>query len=143
MPASLLILELKESALVAEPELALRTLHHLSQLGIELALDDFGTGFSSLAYLRELPIQQVKVDCSFVFDLHRSDTHSAITGAIIDIAKNLQFTVVAEGIEQQEVEQKLLAMGCSRGQGYLYAKPFALDTFVPWMQQWGYSKANY
>ncbi|WP_337842272.1 bifunctional diguanylate cyclase/phosphodiesterase [Rheinheimera sp.] len=143
VPASLLILELKESALVAEPDLALRTLHHLSQLGVELALDDFGTGFSSLAYLRELPIQQVKVDCSFVFDLHRSDTHSAITGAIIDIAKNLQFTVVAEGIEQQEVEQKLLAMGCSRGQGYLYAKPFALDAFVPWMQQWGYSKASY
>src|SRR5690606_18679106 len=114
----------------AEPELALRTLHHLAQLGVELALDDFGTGFSSLAYLRELPVQQVKVDCSFVCDLHRSDTHSAITGAIIDIAKNLQLTVVAEGIEQQEAEQKLLAMGCNRGQGYLYARPFALDAFI-------------
>jgi len=85
--ASQLVLELKESALVAEPDKAMRMLKHLAQLGVELALDDFGTGFSSLAYLRELPISQVKVDCSFIFDLHRSDTHTAITGAIIDMAK--------------------------------------------------------
>ena len=140
---SQLVLELKESALVAEPEKAMRMLKHLAQLGVELALDDFGTGFSSLAYLRELPISQVKVDCSFIFDLHRSDTHSAITGAIIDMAKNMNFTVVAEGIEQQEAEQKLISMGCSRGQGFLYAKPFALDAFAPWVKQWSYSKAAY
>jgi diguanylate cyclase (GGDEF)-like protein len=141
--ASQLVLELKESALVAEPEKAMRMLKHLAQLGVELALDDFGTGFSSLAYLRELPISQVKVDCSFIFDLHRSDTHTAITGAIIDMAKNMNFMVVAEGIEQAEVEQKLVAMGCARGQGFLYAKPFALDAFPAWVKQWSYSKATY
>lgn len=140
---SQLVLELKESALVAEPDKAMRMLKHLAQLGIELALDDFGTGFSSLAYLRELPISQVKVDCSFIFDLHRSDTHTAITGAIIDMAKNMNFMVVAEGIEQPEVEQKLIAMGCARGQGFLYAKPFALDAFPAWVKQWSYSKATY
>lgn len=140
---SQLVLELKESALVAEPDKAMRMLKHLSQIGVELALDDFGTGFSSLAYLRELPISQVKVDCSFIFDLHRSDTHTAITGAIIDMAKNMNFMVVAEGIEQPEVEQKLIAMGCTRGQGYLYAKPFALDAFPAWVKQWSYSKATY
>ena len=141
--ASQLVLELKESALVAEPDKAMRMLKHLAQLGVELALDDFGTGFSSLAYLRELPISQVKVDCSFIFDLHRSDTHTAITGAIIDMAKNMNFIVVAEGIEQPEVEQKLIAMGCARGQGFLYAKPFALDAFPEWVKQWSYSKATY
>ncbi len=141
--ASQLVLELKESALVAEPDKAMRMLKHLAQLGVELALDDFGTGFSSLAYLRELPISQVKVDCSFIFDLHRSDTHTAITGAIIDMAKNMNFIVVAEGIEQAEVEQKLIAMGCARGQGFLYAKPFALDAFPAWVKQWSYSKATY
>jgi len=141
--ASQLVLELKESALVAEPDKAMRMLKHLAQLGVELALDDFGTGFSSLAYLRELPISQVKVDCSFIFDLHRSDTHTAITGAIIDMAKNMNFIVVAEGIEQPEVEQKLIAMGCARGQGFLYAKPFALDAFPEWIKQWSYSKATY
>ncbi len=140
---SQLVLELKESALVAEPAKAMRMLKHLAQLGVELALDDFGTGFSSLAYLRELPISQVKVDCSFIFDLHRSDTHTAITGAIIDMAKNMNFMVVAEGIEQPEVEQKLIAMGCARGQGFLYAKPFALDAFPEWVKQWSYSKATY
>jgi diguanylate cyclase (GGDEF)-like protein len=141
--ASQLVLELKESTLVAEPDKAMRMLKHLAQLGVELALDDFGTGFSSLAYLRELPISQVKVDCSFIFDLHRSDTHTAITGAIIDMAKNMNFIVVAEGIEQAEVEQKLIAMGCARGQGFLYAKPFALDAFPAWVKQWSYSKATY
>jgi diguanylate cyclase len=141
--ASQLVLELKESALVAEPEKAMSMLKHLAQLGVELALDDFGTGFSSLAYLRELPINQVKVDCSFIFDLHRSDTHTAITGAIIDMAKNMNFMVVAEGIEQAEAEQKLIAMGCARGQGFLYAKPFALDAFPAWVKQWSYSKATY
>ncbi|KKL00377.1 phosphodiesterase [Rheinheimera mesophila] len=140
---SQLVLELKESALVAEPDKAMRMLKHLAQLGVELALDDFGTGFSSLAYLRELPISQVKVDCSFIFDLHRSDTHTAITGAIIDMAKNMNFMVVAEGVEQPEVEQKLIAMGCTRGQGFLYAKPFALDAFPDWVKQWSYSKATY
>ncbi|HEY0921908.1 bifunctional diguanylate cyclase/phosphodiesterase [Rheinheimera pacifica] len=131
-----LILELKESALVAEPVKAMTMLQRLHQLGVELALDDFGTGLSSLAYIRQLPVQYVKVDCSFISDLHKSDMNSAITGAIIDMARNLDLGVIAEGIEEAEVEQKLLRMGCSRGQGFFYSRPFELSGFAVWLKQW-------
>ncbi|MGP9800183.1 putative bifunctional diguanylate cyclase/phosphodiesterase [Rheinheimera sp. NSM] len=131
-----MMLELKESALVANPEKAMSMMQRLHRLGVELALDDFGTGFSSLAYLRQLPIQHVKVDCSFINELHKSDMHSAITGAIIDMARNLSLGVIAEGVEEVEVEQKLLRMGCSRGQGFLYSRPFELSGFAVWLKQW-------
>lgn len=131
-----LILELKESALVAEPVKAMTMLQRLHQLGVELALDDFGTGLSSLAYIRQLPVQYVKVDCSFISDLHKSDMNAAITGAIIDMARNLDLGVIAEGVEEAEVEQKLLRMGCSRGQGFFYSRPFELSGFAVWLKQW-------
>lgn len=131
-----LMLELKEQALIAEPARAMSMMQRLHRLGVELALDDFGTGFSSLAYLRKLPIQHVKVDCSFISELHKSDMHSAITGAIIDMARNLDLGVIAEGVEEVEVEQKLLRMGCQRGQGFLYSRPFELSGFAVWLKQW-------
>ncbi|MEO3864133.1 putative bifunctional diguanylate cyclase/phosphodiesterase [Rheinheimera fenheensis] len=133
---ALLMLEIKEGALADAPDKALATIQRLHRLGVELALDDFGTGLSSLAYLRRLPIQYVKVDCSFINDLHKSDMHSAITGAIIDMARNLDLGVIAEGIEEVEVEQKLLRMGCTRGQGFLYSRPFELSGFAVWLKQW-------
>ena len=132
----LLILEIKEDALLIEPGKALNVLNRLSQLGVQLALDDFGTGFSSLGYLRQLPIQQVKVDCSFISNLHRSDTQAAVTGAILDVARNLQLVVVAEGIEEQAVADKLKQMGCHRGQGFLYSRPFALHGLPAWIKQY-------
>lgn len=131
-----LMLELKESALLAEPVKARAMLHRLHRLGVELALDDFGTGFSSLSHLRQLPIQHVKVDCSFINELHKSDMNSAITGAIIDMARNLDLGVIAEGVEEVEVEQKLVRMGCHRGQGFLYSRPFELSGFAVWLKQW-------
>jgi diguanylate cyclase len=131
-----LVLELKESALLADPERARIILLRLHRLGVGLALDDFGTGFSSLGYLRQLPIQFVKIDCSFISELDKSDMQSAITGAIIDIARNLGLSVIAEGIESAEVEDKLLRMGCQFGQGYFYTKPFELAGFPSWLAQW-------
>ena len=139
---SLLMLELKEQALIEEPAAAMMMMQRLNRLGVELVLDDFGTGFSSLAYLRKLPVQHVKVDCSFVSDLHKSDMHSAITGAIIDIARNLELGVIAEGVEELEVEQKLLRMGCNRAQGFLYSRPFELSGFPVWLKQWTPTKAK-
>lgn len=133
---TLLILEIKEDALLVEPGKALNVLNRLSQLGVQLALDDFGTGFSSLGYLRQLPIQQVKVDCSFIANLHRSDTQAAVTSAILDVARNLQLVVVAEGIEEQAVADKLKQMGCHRGQGFLYSRPFALHGLPAWIKQY-------
>jgi diguanylate cyclase len=131
-----LMLEIKEGVLAAEPEKVLGMMLRLHRLGVELALDDFGTGLSSLAYLRQLPVQHVKVDCSFINDLHKSETHSAITGAIIDIARNLSLGVIAEGVEEVDVEQKLLRMGCTRAQGFLYSRPFELSGFAVWLKHW-------
>ncbi|MBV2130074.1 putative bifunctional diguanylate cyclase/phosphodiesterase [Arsukibacterium indicum] len=132
----LLMLEVSENALVAEPERTMAMLQRLHRLGVELALDDFGTGFSSLAYLRQLPVQYVKVDCSFISELHKTEAHIAITGAIIDMARNLGLGVIAEGVEGAEVEDKLLRMGCSRGQGFWYSQPFELSGFPAWLRQW-------
>lgn len=134
--ANQLMLELKEDALMADAEAARPVMQRLRALGVELALDDFGTGFTSLAVLRDLPIQQVKVDCQFIAGLHRSESQAAVTGAIIDMAKNLQLQVVAEGIEEEQVAEKLLRLGCTRGQGFLYSKPFALAGLPFWLTQW-------
>ncbi|MDX1537525.1 bifunctional diguanylate cyclase/phosphodiesterase [Arsukibacterium sp.] len=132
----LLMLEVSENALIAEPERTMAMMQRLHRLGVELALDDFGTGFSSLAYLRQLPVQHVKVDCSFISELHKTEAHMAITGAIIDMARNLGLGVIAEGVEGAEVEDKLLRMGCSRGQGFWYSQPFELSGFPSWLRQW-------
>ncbi|MEE2001956.1 GGDEF domain-containing phosphodiesterase [Alkalimonas sp. MEB108] len=140
-PASL-VLELTERVLTDDPVRALTMLQRLKNLGVELVLDDFGTGFSSLFYLRQLPISHVKIDCSFINDLHKSDTHIAIAGAIIDIARNLGLGVVAEGIEEELVEQKLVRMGCTRGQGFYYSRPFELAGLEPWLRQWHHSSGQ-
>ena len=132
----LLMLEVSENALLAEPDRTMAMMQRLHRLGVELALDDFGTGFSSLAYLRKLPLQYVKVDCSFISELHKTEAHMAITGAIIDMARNLGLGVIAEGIEGAEVEDKLLRMGCVRGQGFWYSQPFELSGFPAWLKQW-------
>ncbi|MDX1677154.1 bifunctional diguanylate cyclase/phosphodiesterase [Arsukibacterium sp.] len=132
----LLMLEVSENALLAEPLRAMAMMQRLHRLGVELVLDDFGTGFSSLAYLRQLPIKYVKVDCSFISELHKTEAHVAITGAIIDMARNLGLGVIAEGVEGAEVEDKLLRMGCSRGQGFWYSQPFELTGFPAWLRQW-------
>ncbi|WP_372626467.1 putative bifunctional diguanylate cyclase/phosphodiesterase [Arsukibacterium sp.] len=132
----LLMLEVSENALVAQPERTMAMMQRLHALGVELALDDFGTGFSSLAYLRQLPVQYVKVDCSFISELHKTEAHIAITGAIIDMARNLGLGVIAEGVESAEVADKLLRMGCVRGQGFWYSQPFELSGFPAWLRQW-------
>lgn len=130
-----LLLEFKEEALLKEPQQAISILRRLADSGIRLALDDFGAGYTSLGLLREMPLEQIKVDCQFVSQLHRSDAQAAITGAIIDMAKNLQWQVVAEGIEEQAVAEKLARMGCQFGQGFFISRPFALQGFLPWLTQ--------
>ncbi len=130
-----LILELKEDALMAEPLLVLPMLQRLRALGLMLVLDDFGTGYTSLGMLREFPLQQVKIDAQFISGMHKSDAQVAITGAIIDLAKNLQLDVVAEGVEEQACAEKLTRMGCLRAQGFLFSQPFALAGLPAWMRQ--------
>jgi EAL domain-containing protein (putative c-di-GMP-specific phosphodiesterase class I) len=130
-----LILELKEEALMADPQTVLPMLKRLRSLGLTLVLDDFGTGYTSLGMLREFPLQQVKIDAQFISGMHKSDAQVAITGAIIDLAKNLKLDVVAEGVEEQACAEKLTRMGCLRAQGFLFSQPFALAGLPAWMRQ--------
>lgn len=142
LPPAMLILECREDALLQDPPRALAMLQRFNELGVTLALDDFGTGYTSLGMLREMPIQQVKVDCQFISDIHRSDAQAAVTGAIIDMAKNMQWQVVAEGVEEQAAAETLARMGCQRGQGYYFSRPFALQGLLPWLRQYRHHRQS-
>ncbi len=120
-------LEITESALIADPDGIAGTLHALKALGATLAMDDFGTGYSNLANLRKLPIDLLKIDRSFVTGMLADRDKVAIVRAILSLAQALGLRTVAEGIETVELGQTLSALGCTYGQGYLYAKPLPAD----------------
>jgi EAL domain-containing protein (putative c-di-GMP-specific phosphodiesterase class I) len=121
-----LCLEITESALLEDADRALTTLGRLKDAGVLLAIDDFGTGYSSLNYLRRLPVDIVKIDRSFVAELGRSGAGDTIISGIIGLTLGLGLAVVAEGIELPEQATALLELGCTRGQGFLYAPAVAL-----------------
>jgi len=116
-------LEVTEGQIMANPDKAIAILKQISALGIRISIDDFGTGYSSLSYLKKLPINQLKIDQSFVRDLPQDEEDVAITKAIIVLAKSLQLDVIAEGVETQAQKDFLLNNGCDTMQGYYYAKP--------------------
>ena len=120
-------LELTESALVTDPDRIADTLHALKALGTTLAMDDFGTGYSNLAYLQKLPIDILKIDRSFVTGMLADRDKIAIVRAILSLAQTLGMTTVAEGIETQELAQTLSALGCTHGQGYVFARPLEAE----------------
>ena len=123
LPASALTLEVTERALVGHAGEAVQRLAELRQLGVRLAIDDFGTGYASLAYLRQLPADIIKIDPSFVAGLGTDDTLTLLTRTIVRLGHDLGMVVVAEGIERPEQLDMLREMGCARGQGYLVARP--------------------
>lgn len=125
MPAACLELELTESGVLSDLDTAVERLNQLTALGIRLSIDDFGTGFSSLQYLERLPVSTVKIDRSFVIGMTNSNSKSnnCIVRSTIDLAHALSLDVVAEGIETEQVEEALKAMGCDYGQGYFFSKP--------------------
>jgi len=127
LAGSRLALELTESALIADPVRVADTMHALKQLGTTLAMDDFGTGYSNLAYLRKLPIDTLKIDQSFVTGMLADRDKIAIVRAILSLAQALGVDTTAEGIETNELAQTLAALGCTFGQGYVYAKPLEAD----------------
>lgn len=111
-------LEVTESALMEDPATSLALLHRLREVGLGIAIDDFGAGYSSLAYLKQFPATQLKIDRSFIYDM-RQDTRSArVVRAIIDLGHQLDLNVVAEGVEDMETLDLLRALGCDRAQGY-------------------------
>ncbi len=135
-----LMLEVTESAVMLHPERALKILTQLHEMGACLSVDDFGTGYSSLAYLRKLPVCEVKIDQSFVFGMVKNENDAIIVRSTIDLAHNLGLKVVAEGVEDQETLHMLAALGCDTGQGYFFARPMPADDLSRWLSEspWGY-----
>jgi len=119
-------LELTESLVMDNPEQTSHVLTKLKQLGIGLSLDDFGTGYSSLAHLRALPFDRIKIDKSFVMSINDNSESAAIVNAITRLGDSLNLPITAEGIEDAAIEERLRALGCSKGQGYLYGRPTSI-----------------
>ncbi|WP_256862167.1 bifunctional diguanylate cyclase/phosphodiesterase [Microbispora sp. GKU 823] len=134
LPASALTLEVIEEMLVEDAGEMISRLSELRTLGVRLAIDDFGTGYASLAFLRQLPVDMIKIDPSFVSGLGRDDTLTLLTKTIVQLGNDLGLIVVAEGIERPEQLDLLRKMGCTRGQGYLVARPMTargVDSLMP------------
>jgi diguanylate cyclase (GGDEF)-like protein len=131
--ASLLCLELTETSMMIDPRRTVETLHALRALGVTIAVDDFGTGHSSLAYLKQLPVGEIKIDKSFVLGMCNDRFDEAIVCSIVDLARHLLVPVVAEGVETAEIESRLRAAGCSLGQGYGFCRPIPAAAFQDWL----------
>ena len=129
LPPEQLELEITESTAMQSPEISVRVLGELKKLGIRISLDDFGTGHSSLAYLKRLPIDTLKIDQSFVRDIDADPNSSAIVTAIIAMAHSLRLKVIAEGVELEEQAIFLRRYGCDMMQGFLFTKPVPADEF--------------
>ena len=125
MDPSALVLEMTETIFIVDGDSATSVLDEVSKLGIRLALDDFGTGFSSLSYLRRLPIDIVKIDQGFISDIGKVTTGGAIVAAVTHLAHVLGLTVVAEGVQTQLQRDEIQAIGCDFAQGYFYARPMS------------------
>ena len=132
MPVSALTLELTESVLMTDPERAREVLAGLRRLGLRIAVDDYGTGYCSLAYLRDLPVDELKIDRSFIAHITEDRRSAAIVQSTIDLAHVLDLQVVAEGIEYQHILDTLADFGCDFGQGYHFSHPLPADAFLAW-----------
>ncbi len=127
-------LEITESVAMEDADFMLETLHMVRELGISIAIDDFGTGYSSLSHLRQLPIDRLKIDRAFVTELNQQISGGHIASMVIELGRNLNLTVIAEGIEDEGQASKLLKLGCHEGQGYLYAKPLTAVQLKDWLK---------
>jgi EAL domain-containing protein (putative c-di-GMP-specific phosphodiesterase class I) len=138
VPASAVTFEITESSLMADPERAIQALQRLRDLGVRLSIDDLGTGYSSLAYLQRLPVDEIKIDRSFLqrADLDALDDSVAIIGAIVDLGHRLGREVVAEGVEDEASWATLRNLGCDSAQGYWMSRPMPTEDFLPWLETW-------
>ena len=130
--ASHLILEITESSILADPVRAAMVLEELSSMGITVAVDDFGTGYSSLSYLKRLPVDEIKIDKSFVMNMTKDENDAVIVRSTIDLGKNLGLRVVAEGVEDQRVLLELAALGADIAQGFFIGRPMPGSEVLEW-----------
>jgi diguanylate cyclase (GGDEF)-like protein len=136
LPAELLRLEVTESAVMANPNLAGQTLTALHELGVHLSIDDYGTGHSSMAYLKRLPVDELKIDRSFVMHMTEPGNDDAIlVRSAVDLGHNLGLTVVAEGVENADHVAALKALACDVAQGYHFARPMPAADLLPWLRR--------
>jgi predicted signal transduction protein with EAL and GGDEF domain len=134
VPAERLTLEITETSIMTDPARSVGLLVRLAELGVRLSVDDFGTGYSSLAYLKRLPVHEVKIDRSFVTNMARDGDDATIVRSIIDLGANLSLEAVAEGVEDERTCDELRRMGCATAQGYHLSEPMPVAQFPAWLQ---------
>jgi diguanylate cyclase (GGDEF)-like protein len=135
VPARHLVLEITENSVMADPARVIGVLKALREMGVELALDDFGTGYSSLAYLKRLPVHELKIDKSFVMNMSGDESDAVIVQSTIGLARNLRLRVVAEGVEDKDSWDELAALGCDVAQGYYLSRPAPAAELTTWLQR--------
>jgi len=134
LPGEFIELEITESVIVADPERATQAIERIAELGVCFSIDDYGTGFSSLANLKKLPVDTLKIDKSFVLNMLDDEQDEIIVSSTIMLAHNLGIKVVAEGVETQELYQKLISSGCDFAQGFYPARPMNVDVAARWLE---------
>ena len=136
MPANMLTLEITETSMMNDPIRARNVLNTLSEMGVRVAIDDYGTGFSSLSYLKLLPVHELKIDKSFIFDMLDDENDATIVKSTIELAHNLGFKVVAEGVENQQTLLQLRILKCDLAQGYHLSKPQDIHSMADWIARY-------
>lgn len=136
VPATAMCLEITESAIMDDPNRAQQTLAQFHDMGLRMSIDDFGTGYSSLAYLKRLPVHELKIDRSFVMNMHHDAQDAKIVRSVIDLAHTLGLKVTAEGVEEGAAWALLDELGCDIAQGYWIAKPMPAEQLPRWVAQW-------
>jgi diguanylate cyclase (GGDEF)-like protein len=142
VPAERLILEITESTIMADPVRSLAVLTRLSDMGIRLSIDDFGVGYSSLSYLKRLPVDEIKIDRSFVAQMDDDEDDAFIVRSTIDLARNLGLNVVAEGVETAAVWAELGMLGCDYAQGWYLGRPMPAQDLTAWLTSYGMEAAG-
>jgi EAL domain-containing protein (putative c-di-GMP-specific phosphodiesterase class I) len=134
--------EITESAIMADPVRALEILNMLHEMGIRFSIDDFGIGYSSLAYLKKLPVDEIKIDKSFVINMIKNLSDAVIVRSTIELVHNIGLRVVAEGVENKDLWDRLSALGCDMAQGYYMCRPLPAEELTRWLSEspWGLKK---
>jgi EAL domain-containing protein (putative c-di-GMP-specific phosphodiesterase class I) len=130
----LLCLEITESGFMEDPANAQKVLDRLSELGVRLSIDDYGTGYSSLSYIMRLPVQELKIDRSFISHMAADEEIATIVRSTIDLGHNLGLKVVAEGVEDRSSWNMLRSLGCDDAQGFFMSRPLAAAALAQWVR---------